>query len=422
MFVVCLSAPATAQRLSSADRTALVAELWSVQRTTSAAAWRAHVDWDAALADGLRAAAPPQSDLHFLRVLRQILALLGDGQAEIVPPPWLRARLARPPLLLGSVERRPFLLDYGDNAELRVAHPDRLSEILAVQGVPVEDWIRDSVLPGVGGATAAARWSRAVSVMLEGEKGTAVHLLLQRPDGERRGISVTRTVSADHWPFVPPPVTVESLPGGIAVVHVHTLADADVIDRFERALSGMTGERALVLDLRDVSDGRPDNAYGIVARLTPEPIPAPRRRMPMYRPAFGLLERPESAATWAWLPPDTIKPRGEHGSFTGPLAVLASSTTAGAAEDLLAVIRGTGRGVIVGAQSAGSPGEGLSVSLGSGWSAELSVLGDALPDGTPFAGTGLTPDLPVTQSVEDFLSGRDVVLERAQAYLAAGGQ
>jgi carboxyl-terminal processing protease len=423
VFAVCPGGRAAAQHLSAADRTALVAELWSVARTTSATAWRARVDWDAALADGLRAAASPQPDLQFLRVLRRFVALLDDGQADVLPPSGLRSRLARPPLVLASVERRPFLVDYSENAELRVAHPARLSEILAVQGVPADDWIRDSILPEVGGATADGRWARAVNRMLEGEKGTAVRLLLQRPNGERQGISVTRTVSADErWPSEPPTMTVESLPGNLMVVHVHSLASTDVIDRLDHALAGASDLRGLILDLRDAGGGRPENAYGILARLTQHPMPEPRRRMALYRPAFGLLQHPESAATWYWLPPDTIKPRTDEASYTGPLVLLSAPATAGAAEDLLMVVRATDRGIIIGAQSAGSPGEPLTVQLAHGWSVDLSVFGDALPDGTLVTGTGLTPDIPVTESVDDLLAGRDAALARAQQYLAAGAQ
>src|SRR3989454_847873 len=93
---------------------------------------------------------------------------------------------ARPPLLLTSVERRPFVLDYAENDEMRVARPERLAEILAVQGVPADAWITDSILPGIGAATPEARWQRAVAAMLEGEKGTALHLLLRLPGGEER--------------------------------------------------------------------------------------------------------------------------------------------------------------------------------------------------------------------------------------------
>jgi len=63
-------------------------------------------------------------------------------------------------------------MDYVMNDEMRVARPERLAEILAVQGVPAAEWIRDS----------SGRRSRrapneplgsAVAQMLEGERGTA---------------------------------------------------------------------------------------------------------------------------------------------------------------------------------------------------------------------------------------------------------
>lgn len=414
---------AVAQHLSSVDRASLVAQLWSVARATSATAWRAHVDWDAALADALRAAAPAQSDLQCLGVLRRLVALLGDGEAEVLPAAAVRSRFARPPLLLASVERRPFLVDFRENAELRVARPERLSEILTVQGVPAEDWIRDSILPSVGGATAADRWDRAVSEMLEGERGTAVRLELRRPDGARQGISVTRTVSAnDRWPFALPAVAIEAFPGGVVVARVHDLADPDIVGQFSRALASVSGPRALILDLRDVTGGRPEYAYGVVGQLTAQPLPAPRRRMLLDRPAFELLAQPESAATWYWLPPDTIRPANGQTTYTGPLAVLSAATTAGAAEDLLAEVRGTGRGVIIGSASAGSPGESFTTSIGNGWSVTLSAIDDALPDGTAVPAAGLAPDVAVSQTVDEFLAGRDVVLQRAQAYLSAGAQ
>src|SRR6266487_4216284 len=124
-----------------------------------------------------------------------------DGQAAVVPPASLRSRIARPPLLLESVEQRPLIREYAENDEMRVARPERLAEILAVQGVPAESWIRDSVLPEISAATPPDRWQRAVQWMLQGEKGTTLHMLLRLPGGDQRGISVTRSVSLnDRWP------------------------------------------------------------------------------------------------------------------------------------------------------------------------------------------------------------------------------
>src|SRR5205814_3949519 len=69
----------------------------------------------------------------------------------------LRSRVARPPLLLRSVEHRPFVLDYAENDEMRVARPERLAEIVAVQGIPAAAWIADSIVPEVAAARSEER-------------------------------------------------------------------------------------------------------------------------------------------------------------------------------------------------------------------------------------------------------------------------
>src|SRR5207248_45169 len=74
-------------------------------------------------------------------------------------------------------------------------------------------------------ATPTDRWQRAVAWMLQGEKGTSLHLLVRVPGGDPRGLSVTRSLSLnDRWPLDPPAFAVDSLPGGIAVVRIGSLA------------------------------------------------------------------------------------------------------------------------------------------------------------------------------------------------------
>ena len=47
----------------------------------------------------------------------------------------------------------------------------------------------------------------------------------------------------------------------------------------------------------------------------------------------------------------------------------------------------------------------------------LSATRDAFPDGTEFSGRGVAPEIPVVETVSDFLAGRDATLERARAYV-----
>lgn len=410
-----------AQQLTPAERAQAVATIWAEARYNFAYWDRVRADWDSALTANLRLATEPQSDLRFYRRLRRFLAVLGDSRAAILAPPNLRSRIARPPLLLTSVERRPFLMDFADNDEMRVARPERRTEILAVQGLPAETWIRDSVLPEISGATPADRWQRAVAWMLQGERGTTLQLLVRAPGGEPRGLSVTRSHSLnDRWPLEPPAFAVESSPSGLTVVRIGSLADDDIVRQFDRAFPDFRAVQALVLDLRAATDGKTEYAYQLLARLTDQPFAAVRWKTPAYRAAFRAWNLADSAMSWYAAPAGSVEPRSDHPAYGGPIAVLASSATGAGAEDFLAAFHATRRGVIIGEPSAGSAGDVAAFPLPKGWGAQFCVTRHAFPDGSEFAGLGVPPDALVVSTVDALLARSDLALERARAYFAGG--
>ena len=410
-----------AQQLTAAERAATVASVWAEARYNFAYWDRVRADWDSGLVANLKLAAEPQSDLLFYRRLRRLVALLRDGRAAVIAPPTLRSRIARPPLLVSSVERRPFILDYAENDEMRVARPPRLSEILAVQGVPAETWIRDSVLPEVCAATPADRWQRAAAWMLQGDKGTTLHLLIRVPGGEPRGLSVTRSLSLnDRWPLDPPAFATESLPGGIAVVRIASLGDEEVVRQFDRAFPDFSRVQGLVLDLRRATDGKTEYANQILARLTDRPFSAVRWRTPQYRAVFRAWNLGDSATTWYGPEAETVAPRADRPAYGGPIAALVSSATAGPAEDLLAAFRAAGRGLIIGEPTGGSPGDVATFALPKNWGVQFSVTRHEAPDGTGFAGVGVKPHLVVIRTVNDLLAGNEPALEKAREYLKGG--
>ena len=83
----------------------------------------------------------------------------------------------------------------------------------------------------------------------------------------------------------------------------------------------------------------------------------------------------------------------------------------------MAAFRNTGRGVIVGSTSSGSPGRPLELALLKDWSLSLSVVREAFPDGTEFTGVGIPPEIAVEQTVDDWLAGRDTALDSARVYI-----
>src|SRR2546428_12967751 len=99
--------PLAAQQLTAAERAAAVATIWAEARYNFAYWDRVRADWDSALTANLKLAPEPQSDLLFCRRLRRLVALLGDAQSAVIPPPAARSRIARPPRLLPRADRRP---------------------------------------------------------------------------------------------------------------------------------------------------------------------------------------------------------------------------------------------------------------------------------------------------------------------------
>jgi len=257
--------------------------------------------------------------------------------------------------------------------------------------------------------------------MLEGEKGTALHVRLRLPGGAERGASVTRAVAlSDRWPLEHPALEGDTLPGGVAWVRINSLADPDIVRLFDHAFPDFANVTGMILDLREHgggSGGR-EAGYQILARLTDRPFLTSRWRTPQYRPAYRGQDMPDSAGAWFTAPPDTIRPRSDRPRFKGPVAVLSSPRTSGPAEDLLVAFRNAARGPILGEPSAGSTGQVLAIPLAKGWGVQLCVTRDAFPDGSEFAGFGVAPELPVVVTVKDFLAGRDVALDRAREYIS----
>jgi C-terminal processing protease CtpA/Prc len=424
-WIVCAAigaAPLGAQQLAPVERARLAAAVWSEARYNAPVWERIRVDWDSALSAVLGAAPERQSDLAFFRRLRRFVALLRDGQATIVPPAAVAVRWGRPPLVLRGVERRPFLVDYVENDELRVARPERNAEILAVQGIPADQWIRDSVLPEISASTGPARWEVAVSRMLDGEKGTALHLQLRLPGGTERGASFTRSLSlAERWPLEPPSLQIDTLPDGVVWVRLASFADPDVARRFDRAFPDFARVRGLILDLRDHegTGGGRETGYRILGRLVSRALVTSRWRTPQYRPAYRGQDMPDSSGAWFSAPPDTVPARTDLPVFTGPVAMLASSRTGGSAEDVLVAFREAGRGPIVGLASAGSLGQVGEFRLYKDWRLRLTVTRDAFPDGAEIQGAGVAPEVPVTEKVADFLAGRDATLDWARDYITS---
>jgi carboxyl-terminal processing protease len=103
--------------------------------------------------------------------------------------------------------------------------------------------------------------------------------------------------------------------------------------------------------------------------------------------------------------------------WTGPLAVLISGRTASAAELFAAAVQESGRGPVVGSQSAGAVVASRHFDLPDGGMLSIGVRSFRTAAGVTLEHRGVTPDIVTAPTLEQLRQNRDPTLEAAVAAL-----
>jgi carboxyl-terminal processing protease len=114
--------------------------------------------------------------------------------------------------------------------------------------------------------------------------------------------------------------------------------------------------------------------------------------------------------------------RAERGGLATdiPLVVLVNQGTASNSEVVAGAIQDHGRGVLIGEQTFGKGSVQRVHGLSDGASLHVTMALLLTPNRRPINGEGLTPDIEVPFTEEDFLQGMDPQAERAIEYLQTG--
>jgi len=134
-----------------------------------------------------------------------------------------------------------------------------------------------------------------------------------------------------------------------------------------------------------------------------------------YLAAFASYEHPTLTLPGSLNAPD-------RPVFSGRLVILADDACASACEDFLLPFKVSGRATIVGERTAGSTGQPYMQVFPNGMSFRVSAKRVYFPDGSPFEGVGIVPDVEVAPSLQDLRLGRDPALAEAIATAAARGR
>lgn len=182
----------------------------------------------------------------------------------------------------------------------------------------------------------------------------------------------------------------------------------DLVDQF-------AGAEALVVDVR--ANGGGSTPSGLIEALMERPYRWWAESTPLtlalYRfyaeqgnGAYESFRRPHLA----W-PSRTTEPGATR--FHGRLVLLVDGGCHSACEDFVMPFKDNGRATLVGETTAGSTGQPYMADLGDGMLVVVAAKREVFPDGSPFEGVGVRPDVEVVPRVEDVRTGRDPALLRA---------
>lgn len=244
----------------------------------------------------------------------------------------------------------------------------------------------DSAVTGVAG--------QQLRVVLHKDGGGTVQreLRCELPEGERVSLGNLRDVSTEVEGHMLPDTKVGYLRFNVWMI--------PMLDRIRSSLAQMrsAGMTSLVLDLR----GNP----GGVGTMS-----VPLARM-LLRDGGSLGQLRFRDFT------QDLKVAGDPQAFDGPVAVLVDEGTASTSEIFVAGLRDLGRVQVVGAAStAGAALPSILERMPSGVLLQYAVGDYHSSKGTTVEGDGIAPDVMVEERRQDYVGGKDPVIEAAVRHL-----
>lgn len=227
-----------------------------------------------------------------------------------------------------------------------------------------------------------------------------------------RKVPVTRK-GPFRWPGSESRSIETSRQGDVAVLRIPAFSPPVFENSAVEFLKTLGPVKALILDLRGNHGGSTpeilvaalmDRPYRWKAESTPATIAVLR--------AWGMLGRHTELAWGA----DIVQP--SHPLYAGPLYILIDGGCFSACEDLLVPFKDNHRAVLIGERTGGSTGQPYFHSFGTGMAFSVSTKREYFPDGSPFEGVGVSPDIEVPTTAADLRAGRDPVMAKALELIA----
>ena len=316
-----------------------------------------------------------ESFAEYQTLLLRYFAELRNSHINVIIRPWYNIEGSGALL----VENRVFIDRVGRSTALAGVNVN--DEIIAVEGVPVLEWISKQQRY-ISASTDSDRFRRAVWRIFSSHLPGTRTLLLNTRSGEKEV-----TLSFVRIPANNNNIVAHAINDYIGYIEVRSM-QGNVVGEFRNQFEKLRKKPNLIIDLRR-NDGGTSTFGDAMAEY--------------------LIKEEQRASVGG----RRLRPQANH--YEGNLIVLIGTATFSAGESFALDLKESGIATLIGSETAGCTGNRpRAFTTTFGTSFDIPTRAPQLsPQGFPMEGVGIPPHIFVYQTVEDYLNGIDTVLEFA---------
>ena len=270
--------------------------------------------------------------------------------------------------------------------------------VTPVKGSPAEKagLLPRDIITEVNGAKISGMKLEEIVLQIRGPKGTKVTLTVVR-DGEPKPLTMTITRQNIHIPSVESKVETTSI-GNVGILSINQFGDDTVTLAQKELMKYPKNLKALILDLRGNGGGYLEGAVDLVSMFVKEGLVVTVHR----RDATPEEHRVNGAVIL---------------DSALPIVVLVNGGSASAAEITAGALKDLGRAILIGTQTFGKGTVQEVIDLPGGSSLRVTIAKWLTPSGHDLGKKGITPDVIIDRTIEEYKAGKDPQMDRAKAWL-----
>jgi C-terminal processing protease CtpA/Prc len=374
-----------------------------------------------------------QSDYEYYQVLKKFTATLKDGHTQVYDRGQFYAFTDYIPITLQDFNNKIYITHVRKNANLDSTWVG--AELIEIEEIPTIDYLKKNIFPYISASTEQHLWMQSVYKIQGGFKDQLFKGAIKKADGTiekieiKRNGEATRTPNDEYWGitrnYSRNIVDLDWTDNNIAVISFNSFyPEEKAIKEFDLIAKQIEKAKGVIIDLRKNGGGTTDAAWHLQKYLTKG------NKFLNYAWETRISDGVRKAnGNWKeeyknyflnkairFEKPKVIFVSDTLQRIKCPTVILIGRFTFSAAEDFLVnIYEVPDRPKLIGEETGGSTGSPLVVpDLPGGGYARICTRRICYPiSGKRFVNNGVIPDIVVKQTIDDYMKGNDVVLEKA---------